>query len=195
MPIFSSLIFTENRLQTRVKNALDLRFKNCLKHDWLEDGHTFPLMQYYTDLVWTRMVKEAMGKKGKTMKGIDEILKVPGAGEKCCKILVEGEYVICLHVNYISKIKYGKTIDMFFLITAGSGMGKSSSMAYLAMKWVKDKKGGEYMQQYYCNKYITMLPYLLQKYATGNNKTFKLSSIHFRISLRLRLFNPFEKRG
>ena len=26
-------------------------------------------------------------------------------------------------------------------------MGKSSSMAYFAMKWVKDKKGGEYMQQ------------------------------------------------
>ena len=60
------------------------------------------------------MVKEAMGKKGKTMKGLDEILKVPGAGEKCCKILVEGEYVICIHVNYISKINYGKTIDMFF---------------------------------------------------------------------------------
>ena len=36
---------------------------------------------------------------------------------------------------------------MFDTITAGSGMGKSSSMAYLAMKWVNDEKGGEYMQQ------------------------------------------------
>ena len=40
------------------------------------------------------MVKEAMGKKGKTMKGLDEILKIPGAGEKCRKILIEGEYYI-----------------------------------------------------------------------------------------------------
>ena len=30
------------------------------------------------------------------------------------------------------------------MITAGSGMGKSSSMAYFAMKWVKDEIGGEY---------------------------------------------------
>ena len=47
-------------------------------------------MQYYTDLVWTRMAKEAMGKKGETMKGMEEILKIPGAGEKCIKILVVG---------------------------------------------------------------------------------------------------------
>ena len=51
-------------------------------------------MLYYTDLVWTRMVKEAMGKKGETMKGMDEILKILGAGKKCRKILVEGEYSI-----------------------------------------------------------------------------------------------------
>ena len=37
------------------------------------------------------MVKEAMGWKGKTMKGLEEILEVPGAGEKCLKILVVGE--------------------------------------------------------------------------------------------------------
>ena len=49
-------------------------------------------MQYYTDLVWKRMVKEAMGKKGKTMRGIYEILEVPGAGIKFIKILVEGKY-------------------------------------------------------------------------------------------------------
>ena len=28
------------------------------------------------------------------MKGMDEILKIPGAGEKCLKILVVGEYSI-----------------------------------------------------------------------------------------------------
>ena len=37
------------------------------------------------------MVKEAIGWKGKTMKGLEEILEVPGAGEKCLKILVVGE--------------------------------------------------------------------------------------------------------
>ena len=51
-------------------------------------------MQYYTDLVWTRMVKEAMGRQPKSMKGMEEILKIPGAGKKCRKILVEGEYSI-----------------------------------------------------------------------------------------------------
>ena len=79
-------------LQRRIKDSLERNFKDCLKHDWLEDGHTFPLMQYYTDLVWKRMVKEAMGKKGKTMRGIYEILEVTGAGIKCIKILVEGKY-------------------------------------------------------------------------------------------------------
>ena len=51
-------------------------------------------MQYYTDLVWTRMVKEAMGRQQKSMKGMDEILKIPGTAKKCRKILVEGEYCI-----------------------------------------------------------------------------------------------------
>ena len=48
-------------------------------------------MQYYTDLVWTRMVKEAMGRQPRSMKGLDEILKIPGAGKMSRKILVEGE--------------------------------------------------------------------------------------------------------
>ena len=48
-------------------------------------------MQNYTDLVWTRMVKEAMGKQQKSMKGMDDILKIPGAGKRSRKILVEDE--------------------------------------------------------------------------------------------------------
>ena len=43
---------------------------------------------------------------------------------------------------------------MLDIIAAGSGMGKSSSMAYFAMKWVKDEKGGEYTQQYYINQFL-----------------------------------------
>ena len=47
-------------------------------------------MKYYTDLTWVRMVKEAMGTEKKTMKGMNEILVVPGAGQKGLNILVEG---------------------------------------------------------------------------------------------------------
>ena len=65
--------------------------KDCLKHDWLEEGINFPLMKYYTDLTRTRMVKEVMGKEKKTMKGMDEILEVPGAGKKGLNVLVEGK--------------------------------------------------------------------------------------------------------
>ena len=48
-------------------------------------------MKYYIDLVWVRMVKEVMGRQRKSMKGMDEILEVPGAGEKGLNVLVEGE--------------------------------------------------------------------------------------------------------
>ena len=65
--------------------------KDCLKHDWLEEGVNFPLMKYYTDLVWVKEVKETMGREKKPMKGMDEIIQVPGAGTKGLNVLVEGE--------------------------------------------------------------------------------------------------------
>ena len=74
-----------------MKESLRRNLKDCLKHDWLEEGIHFPLMKYYTDLTWTRMIKEVMGKERKTMKGMHEILEVQGAGEKGLNILVEGE--------------------------------------------------------------------------------------------------------
>ena len=77
-------------LKKRIKNSLEMRYQDYLKHDWLEEGLNFPLMKYYTDLVWKRMVKEAMEKGKKPMTGIDELLKIPGAGKVCIKILVEG---------------------------------------------------------------------------------------------------------
>ena len=53
------------------------------------------------------MVKEAMGWKGKKMKGLDEILKIPGAGEKCLKILVVGEPInIFIFFNFFPFIYY-----------------------------------------------------------------------------------------
>ena len=73
-----------------MKDSSERNFKDCLKHDWLEEGLHFSLIEYYTDLVWTRRVKDVTGWKGKTMKGMDEILEIPGAGIKFVKILVEG---------------------------------------------------------------------------------------------------------
>ena len=84
--------------QARIKKSLQDRFKDCLKHDWLDEGHTFPLMKYYTQLVWKRRVKEAMGTENKIMKGMEELLCVEGAGKVCVKILVEGE---CYYITTI----------------------------------------------------------------------------------------------
>ena len=75
----------------RLKESLRRNLKDCLKHDWLEEGINFPLMKYYTDLVWVRIVTEAMGRERKPMKGIHEILELQGAGEKGLNILVEGK--------------------------------------------------------------------------------------------------------
>ena len=51
-------------------------------------------MKYYTDLTWARMVKEAMGKEQEPMQSMYDILNIPGAEQKCRKILVEGKYLI-----------------------------------------------------------------------------------------------------
>ena len=77
-------------LQDRLKDSLERSLKDCLTHDWLEEGLNFSLMKNYTDLSWTQLVNEPMERKKVPMNGLDEILKIPGAGEKCRKILVEG---------------------------------------------------------------------------------------------------------
>ena len=99
---FSTLTISEiSDLQIRTKHALEIKFKDFLKHDWLEEGLNFSLMKYYTDLVWKRRVKEAMDTEEKSMEGLDELLYVEGAGNVCVKILVEGEYnvtiTMCIH--------------------------------------------------------------------------------------------------
>ena len=59
-------------------------------------------MKYYTDLSWAKMVNKPMERKREPIKHMDDILKIPGAGAVCVKILIEGEYLICLYVTYIS---------------------------------------------------------------------------------------------
>ena len=63
--IFLSTNFTEyDLLQTRVKSALERGYKDFLKHDWLEEGLCFSLMENYTDLIWAKMVNKPMAKRG-----------------------------------------------------------------------------------------------------------------------------------
>ena len=97
-----------------MKSALEGRYKDFLKHDWLEDGLTFSLMENYTDLSWAKMVNKPMERDTEPIKHMDDILNVPGAGVVCVKILIEGEYVICC----LSKIHDTgcKTISCFIYI-------------------------------------------------------------------------------
>ena len=94
------------------------------------------------------MVKEAMGRQQKSMKGMEEILKIPGTGEECIKILVIGVCNIVIPHGKKDFFPTGNHVFFtcqFSILSAKPGMGKSSSMAYLAMKWVNDKTGGEYL--------------------------------------------------
>ena len=58
-------------------------------------------MENYTDLSWAKMVNTVMERKREPINHMDDILKVPGAGVVCVKILIEGEYVISLHINFL----------------------------------------------------------------------------------------------
>ena len=80
-------------LQTRVKNALERRYKDFLKHDWLEDGLSFSLMENYTDLSWAKMVNKPMERKREPVMHMDDILQADRGGKKCQKILIEGVYL------------------------------------------------------------------------------------------------------
>ena len=87
-------------LQTRIKSAIERGYKDFLKHDWLEEGLSFSLMKYYTDLSWAKIVNKPKVREREPMEDMDEILKVPGAGVVCVKILIKGECLISL--DYIS---------------------------------------------------------------------------------------------
>ena len=50
-------------------------------------------------------------------------------------------------------------VFLCFLFEAKPGMGKTSSMAMLAMKWVKDDKNGEYLASQH--QYIRVFPILV----------------------------------
>ena len=71
-----------------------MTWRNSLSHDWISEDRakTFPLMEYYTDLRWTRTVKRALLNTQEKLSNIFDILSLPQAGEEPTNILVEGNF-------------------------------------------------------------------------------------------------------
>ena len=100
------LIFAEiERIQKLTRRALDMTWRNSLSHDWIspDKAKTFPLMEYYTDLRWTRTVKRALQSTQEKLSSIFDILSLPRAGEEPTNILVEGMVSIFLDRNFLRK--------------------------------------------------------------------------------------------
>ena len=86
-----------------------MTWRNSLSHDWISEdkAKTFPLMEYYTGLRWTRTVKRALENTQEKLSSIFDILSIPRAGEEATNILVEGEASDDLHFsNYEATIVY-----------------------------------------------------------------------------------------
>ena len=92
-----NVIFAEiETIQKLTRRALDMTWRNSLSHDWIspDKAKTFPLMEYYTDLRWTRTVKRALLNTHEKLSSIYDILALPGAGEEPTNILVEGDFTL-----------------------------------------------------------------------------------------------------
>ena len=77
-----------------IRRSLDMTWRNSLSHDWIspDKAKTFPLMEYYTDLRWTRTVKRALLNSQERLSSIFDILSLPQAGEEPTNVLVEGNF-------------------------------------------------------------------------------------------------------
>ena len=65
-------------------------------------------MENYTDLSWAEIVKDPMGWGEKSLKGMDEILKVPGAGERGLSVLIQGKCFACFRMSHFLGKTYWK---------------------------------------------------------------------------------------
>ena len=81
-------------IQKLTRRALDMTWRNSLSHDCIspDKAKTFPLMEYYTDLRWTRTVKRALQNSQERLSSIFDILSLPRAGEEPTNVLVEGNF-------------------------------------------------------------------------------------------------------
>ena len=81
-------------IQKLTRRALDMTWRNSLSHDWIspDKAKTFPLMEYYTGLRWTRTVKRALLNSQEKLSSIFDILSLPKAREEPTNVLVEGNF-------------------------------------------------------------------------------------------------------
>ena len=81
-------------LQLRLKDSLNMTWKNSLSHDWIpvEKAKTFPLREFYVGLRWVRVVKRAIQNFKQDLNSIYDILDMPDSTErpKFRKILLTG---------------------------------------------------------------------------------------------------------
>ena len=84
-----------------------MTWRNSLSHDWIspDKAKTFPLMEYYTDLRWTRTVKRALQNSQEKLSSIFDILSLARAGEEPTNVLVEGKVSTFLESIFCKKIK------------------------------------------------------------------------------------------
>ena len=80
-----------------------MTWRNSLSHDWIspDKAKTFPLMEYYTDLRWTRTVKRALVNAQENLSSIFDILSIPRAGEEPTNVLVEGKLSTFLEIIFL----------------------------------------------------------------------------------------------
>ena len=82
---FSIFFFSEILdLQLRLKDSLNMTWKNSLSHDWIpvEKAKTFPLREFYVGLRWVRVVKRAIRNFKEELKSFYDILEIVGLKRK-----------------------------------------------------------------------------------------------------------------
>ena len=101
------------KIQQLTKRAVHTNWKNSMSHDCIRPrkAHTFPLMEYYTQLKLAKRRKRALKVKKESMKNIFEILDVKRAGEEPTNILVEGNYYQLTEILKLNKfMKYANSL-------------------------------------------------------------------------------------
>ena len=100
-----------------------MTWRNSLSHDWISENKakSFPVMEYYTDLRWTRTVKRALHNTQERLSNIFDILSLSRAVEEPTNILVEGKKLDELHLsNHKETISVKK--GPYFLLYGRNGL-------------------------------------------------------------------------
>ena len=96
-------------LQQETQQSIKRFCQDSLSNDWLESEKTkkIPLSSFHTDLVWTKKEQRIRDSR-KTMKGLNEILEVDGAGEKRLIFVAEGKKISQKTFRYCQQIESNK---------------------------------------------------------------------------------------